>query len=233
MQHSESWNIAWTAIQIQAGFRCTAPPFRVFYLVSCSTCWNVINAERPLVCSDFIQKEQSNCTMAHHACQDLLTAMREWKSYPKNLPHATESRKLIEDFKRRFEETKERVLLVTDPKGERRRRARANAIKRKIRVYIYDSGIECSTTARDAVDDGENDSDSSPLLSQSIKSSSDQSELSGNTVSRRICNAEDLEDVFGFCPSKSDTHQMEYEYQDKPPTPPDFKPQADPVCRFM
>ena len=171
--------------------------------------------------------------MVRHGCQDFLEVMGDWKRYPKNLPHATESRKLIEDFKRRFEETKERVLLVPYPKGERRRRARANAIKRKIRFYIHDSGIECSMTARDAVDDGENDSDSSPLLSKSIESSSDQAGLSGDKVSRRICNAKDLEDVFGFCPSKSDTHQMEYEYQDKPQAPPDFKPQADPVCRFM
>ena len=164
-------------------------------------------------------------------------AMQNFQDYPFNLSprHSLEKLKFAGDFRQHFDQTKDDILLVLrdNVQGIRRK-----LIERKIRVEFYDAGLDDSTANLIPMQSqGQPSTTSASSLStprmewgESFGSSWDNKE---DTEDYSISNSKHLDLRFGIA-STSQTPNPRLRDRDAPSgDPPEFQPQADPVCRFM
>jgi hypothetical protein len=186
-----------------------------------------------------------------HKIQTFRTAMRKFQEYPFNLNarDTLEKVKLVHDFRRHFDQTKDDILLVLD---ENVRGIRRKLIEKKIRVEFYDAGLGDSSTIstppstqgerereRDREREREPPSTASRTTNPGLEwgeSSASSWDVKDDTESYFVSNSESLEGKFGIKSLRSSTADRRPRNRNRNPPPddqPDFEPLADPVCRFM
>ncbi len=161
-----------------------------------------------------------------HDIELFLEAMRRCLDYPFNLhPRHTENVKLVRDFRRHFDQTKDDILLVLrkNAQGVRRR-----LIEKKIHIQFYDAGLLDVAGMDDSKGRPPPDarSQNTPILTLG-DSSWDYAE---DTSSYYISNCESLDAKFGLGPPCS---RRQRDSNAPANDQPKFQPFPDPVCRFL
>ncbi|KAK4040852.1 hypothetical protein C8A01DRAFT_35128 [Parachaetomium inaequale] len=156
-------------------------------------------------------------------------AMKNFHRYPYNLDlrHTKEKVKFVGDFRQHFDQTKDDILLLLkqNVRGFRRK-----LIEKKIRVQIHDAGLRdansnstsMSSQGQPPITPGTSSSIAHvPRMQWGEESFASAGASNDDTDVYLVSNSKHLEDTFGI----NSLHP--------PANPQDFKPRADPVCRFI
>jgi hypothetical protein len=166
-------------------------------------------------------------------------AMQEFRTYPNNLSQrlTTEKTKFVRDFREHFEQTRNEILLIL---SENTKGFRRTLIEKKIRIEFHDAGLhDASPTtstsmapqARPLITTSSSSVPSMPWEESVASTWASNDDAHSHVVSK----SRDLEDTLGISrmamtptanPGRSGGNSS-------PVDQPDFKPRADPVCRFM
>ncbi|KAK3690403.1 hypothetical protein B0T22DRAFT_481582 [Podospora appendiculata] len=175
-----------------------------------------------------------------HSSQEVrrfVKGLRKWEYYPDNIPHGTERAKLVEDFKRHFDRTKDKVLLLSGPKKS----ARWRAIMKKVYLIFYDCGIGGDkNTPATPWPENTDALVTAPSVRGLFRSPTGMSDTEfSDTLSTIVQSPDELEEFLGLC--SVNQSQTTFEGEDSDDSDGlegadggmGFEPRMDPVCRFI
>ncbi|KAK3319641.1 hypothetical protein B0T19DRAFT_445443 [Cercophora scortea] len=189
-------------------------------------------------------KPQSMDPGSSQEVRRFVKVLRKWEYYPDNIPHGTERAKLVEDFKRHFDRTKDKVLLFS---GANKKSARWRAIMKKVYLIFYDCGIggdrtTTTTTAAPPWIDNTGTDAAAPSVRGLFRSPTGMSDSEfSDTLSTIVQSPDELEEFLGLC----SVNQSRTTFNNEEDSDAEdglegavglgmgFEPRMDPVCRFI